>query len=185
MIEYFEGGQKCEENRSHRSTEVEIICCEGTHIKNFIAASVYYGFNENPSGPNNPHGLKLPAATLATIDEPKLCKYKATVCSPLMCKRPEELTTLTSTVPLKDSSVPQLAPVMKFINTTCLNKQEDWWTYELCFNSGVRQVRYEIEQSMTADGKLTQTQSVASQYQLGVAPLALYTNETGLKNMVV
>lgn len=164
---------------------MEIICCEGTDFKNYIASSIYYGILDNPTN-YNLNGFKLPAATLSGISEPRVCRYKATVCSPLLCKRPDIVATpAPTTVALKDSSVPQLVPIMKHINSTCLTKQEDWWTYELCFNSGVRQVRYETEQSLTADGKLVLKQSLVSQYQLGLAPLALYTNETELKKLVM
>lgn len=52
----------------------------------------------------------------------------------------------------------QLVEVMKGINSTCLIKQEEWWTYELCFNNAVRQVRFNLEQTALPDGTLVQKQ---------------------------
>jgi hypothetical protein len=152
---------------------------------------VYFGVKEAAANTQNGvlNNMKLPPLTLSMVEEPGLCKYEATVCSPLLCERPTHMhhsgVSHAVTVPLKDSSVPQLAPTMKFINNTCLTKQEDWWTYELCFNSGLRQVRYDIEQSITAEGKLMQKNVLMSQYQLGTAPLALYANESALKALVM
>lgn len=78
-----------------------------------------------------------------------------------------------------------LTPLMKRINSTCLSKQEEWWTYELCFNTGIRQVRYEIEQSVTAEGKLVQKNVLVSQYQLGLAPTDLYSNEEEIHQRIM
>jgi len=156
------------------------VCCEGTSIKNFISAAAYYANMENAAAQG---GIRLPAATLASITEPDLCAYEVTVCSPLMCKRPSEVLAPASQVALIHSSAAQLAPIMKYINATCLTKQEDWWTYELCFNSGLRQVRYDIEQT-TVDGVITQSQVLLNQYQLGVAPVHIYTDEHELKERI-
>lgn len=166
------------------------ICCEGpkAKYKNFITADVYFGVSEAAANDmNGLNGLKLPPLTLSAISEPAVCEYEATVCSPLLCERPKHPSTVqgAGSVPLKDNSVPQLAPVMKFVNSTCLTKQEDWWTYELCFGSGLRQVRYDLQQSVTAEGKLVQKNVLLSQYQLGLAPLQLYTDESALKAHVM
>lgn len=159
---------------------MHIVCCEGAGIKNYISAAAYYANLDSTAAQS---GIKLPAATLASITEPDLCSYEVTVCSPLMCKRPSDVLAPASQVALVHSSAAQLAPIMKYINSTCLAKQEDWWTYELCFNSGLRQVRYDIEQS-TVDGVMTQKQVLLSQYQLGFAPVEIYTDEHELKERV-
>lgn len=157
------------------------MCCEGSAVKNFISAAAYFASADSTSS----HGFKLPAGTIASITEPDLCTYEVTVCSPLMCKRPSEVLSSdsASSVAFKDTSASQLASVMKFLNSTCLNRQEDWWTYELCFNSGLRQVHYDIQQ-VVVDKKVTQKQLLLSQYQLGVAPVELYSDEAALKKSV-
>jgi len=181
IIEYFENGQRCDETGEGRSTEVHIICCEGSAVKNFISAAAYYASMDGTA----PHNLKLPAGTIASITEPDLCAYEVTVCSPLMCKRPSVVlsTASASQVPFKDTPSAQLASVMKFINSTCMSRQEDWWTYELCFHSGLRQVHYDIQQ-VVVDKKVTQKQLLLSQFQLGLAPVELYWDEEALKKSV-
>lgn len=181
IIEYFENGQRCDETGEGRATEVHIVCCEGSAVKNYISAAAYYASVDGTAS----HNLKLPAATIASITEPDLCAYEVTVCSPLMCKRPSEVlsTAAASQVALKDAPSAQLASVMKFINSTCLSKQEDWWTYELCFNSGLRQVHYDIQQ-VVVEKKVTQKQLLLSQFQLGLAPVELYSDEDALKKSV-
>mmetsp|Transcript_37799 Transcript_37799/g.65313 ORF Transcript_37799/g.65313 Transcript_37799/m.65313 type:complete len:812 (-) Transcript_37799:9-2444(-) len=181
IIEYFENGQRCDETGEGRATEVHIVCCEGSAVKNYISAAAYYASVDGTAS----HNLKLPAATIASITEPDLCAYEVTVCSPLMCKRPSEVlsTASASQVALKDAPSAQLASVMKFINSTCLSKQEDWWTYELCFNSGLRQVHYDIQQ-VVVEKKVTQKQLLLSQFQLGLAPVELYSDENALKKSV-
>ena len=160
---------------------MHIVCCEGSAVKNYISAAAYYASVDGTAS----HNLKLPAATIASITEPDLCAYEVTVCSPLMCKRPSEVlsTASASQVALKDAPSAQLASVMKFINSTCLSKQEDWWTYELCFNSGLRQVHYDIQQ-VVVEKKVTQKQLLLSQFQLGLAPVELYSDENALKKSV-
>ena len=129
MIEYFEGGRHCDENGAKRSSAVHIQCCEGTNHKNFIPADMYYSAAL-------PKGVKLPSITLVSVAEPSTCQYEMTVCSPLLCPPPltwglnrdggkgmtqhSEDSTATAAV-----AAPQLTAVMKRINGTCLNKQEE------------------------------------------------------------
>jgi hypothetical protein len=40
MVEYFSGGQYCDETQGHRATEVHIQCCEGLNINNVAVAPV-------------------------------------------------------------------------------------------------------------------------------------------------
>jgi Glucosidase II beta subunit-like protein len=35
--------------------------------------------------------------------------------------------------------------VMAAIGSTCLMKTEEWWSYEVCFNKGVRQFHIQLE----------------------------------------
>jgi hypothetical protein len=73
---------------------------------------------------------------------------------------------------------------MKLINSTCVIKQEDWWTYELCFSKGVRQIRFNIEQSMNTEGKIIQKQVVAAQFVLGLPILVNYEDEEQLAGQI-
>ncbi len=148
VIDFFVGGQKCDENRQERSTEVHMQCCEGTTIPNFITADAYFADQSlaRSSAPRPP----MPKATLNAIKEPKTCAYRATVCTPLLCKR-------EVVPPVADASPGQaLTSVMKALNSTCLMKQEEWWTYELCFAKGIRQLRINNEHSVLPDGTVEQ-----------------------------
>eukprot|EP01038_Epipyxis_sp_PR26KG_P014827 gene14827-19920_t len=174
MVEYFVEGQKCDENGNRRHTEVTIQCCEGLPVNNYIPVDVYFS-------QQNKRQSNLPAATLSTINEPDLCSYKATVCTPLLCEQHQKKHN-----PImkknEDSLVnPKITRVMRSLNNTCILKPEDWWTYELCFNKGVRQVKFIYEQTPLPDGSIQQKQVVASQFQLGLPILDIYINETALQ----
>jgi hypothetical protein len=164
---------------------VHIECCEGGRFgNNYVTAAAYYS-----AGPN----LKPPVATLAEVTEPDTCKYRAVVCTPLLCANPFIKAPSTSYVrgagggsstSSRSDPTASLVSLMSSIKTKCLNKQEDWWTYELCFSTGLRQARYDLEQIHSADGKLVHKQSLVNQYNLGTAPLSLYDNETFLNESI-
>ncbi len=118
---------------------MHIQCCEGSGIQNFIPVDVYYAEKKAAAGTGPP----IPKATLNTISEPRTCAYKATVCTPLLCKRA-----------VKEKSDQVLSDILRSLNNTCLMRQEDWWTYELCFAKGIRQLRINSEQSVLPDGAI-------------------------------
>ena len=61
---------------------------------------------------------------------------------------------------MSDESISNLHT--KFIESilpTCLKKQEEWWSYELCFNKGLRQIRYHLDKyDVMPDGQIIQKQ---------------------------
>jgi len=170
IVDYFQGGQICHENNQLRSVEVHVQCCDGEGIPNAIPSEAYTSFDQTHSS--------FPLAVLNRITEPELCAYQATVCSPLLCLKPK-----TSVNQDTKSRHPRFSDVMKQINTTCLAKQEEWWTYELCFNKGVRQVRFNLEQAVTAEGNVVQKQVLANQYILGLPNFPIYQDEEALVAM--
>jgi hypothetical protein len=207
LVDFYEGGQHCDETNKPRSVEVHIQCCDSLNIPNVIPSEAYFQAEKTA----NP----FPRAALARIMEPSVCAYQATVCSPLLCQRldyeDEEIPSSDASSASSSSSSSAAAPtttttattatgrkltkrvysktkpvkfteIMKTINSTCLARQEEWWTYELCFNKGVRQVRFNLEQSVTAEGTVIQKQVLANQYVLGTPPFDLYLNEPGLLN---
>jgi hypothetical protein len=137
---------------------------------------------------------QAPVAPLTEVTEPDTCKYRAVVCTPLLCANPFIKAPATSfvrgdggssgSVSSRRDSTASLVSLMSSIKTKCLNKQEDWWTYELCFSTGLRQARYDLEQLHSADGKLVHKQSLVNQYNLGTAPVPLYDNETFLNESI-
>jgi hypothetical protein len=63
LVDFFEGGQRCDENNRPRRTQVHIQCCPE---------------RESPE-------MVLTAA-LVGINEPNICEYEAIVCSSLLCE---------------------------------------------------------------------------------------------------
>eukprot|EP01034_Spumella_vulgaris_P023711 gene23711-29959_t len=172
VIDYFTNGQHCDENNSPRTTEVHLQCCEGEHIQNYIPTDVYYAQSKRNTGP------PMPKATMNILEEPNTCAYKAVVCTPLLCKPNKPIFPTTA---IGGSA---LTNVMLSLNNSCLMRQEDWWTYELCFTKGVRQLRINVEQSVLADGTVEQKKVVVNQYILGNPLLEVYANETALSERV-
>jgi hypothetical protein len=94
MIEYFSGGQYCDETQGYRSTEVHIQCCEGLNINHVAVPQMNVaqplqpggveghdsgaGTSEEPPAPG-------PVAALKASAEPRICAYQLVVCSRLLC----------------------------------------------------------------------------------------------------
>jgi hypothetical protein len=51
-----------------------------------------------------------------------------------------------------------LLEVMKDLSVLCLGRQEEWWTYELCFGKGIRQFHVHVDVAKDDKGVLTQKQ---------------------------
>jgi len=63
-------------------------------------------------------------------------------------------------------------------------RQEDWWTYELCFNSGIKQFHVTTETQRQENGAIVQIQKINSHFSLGNAPIHLFYNETALRELI-
>eukprot|EP01031_Cornospumella_fuschlensis_P025260 gene25260-30504_t len=70
---------------------------------------------------------------------------------------------------------------LRAVESLCLVKQEEWWTYEVCINKGIRQIRFNIEQTISTEGAIVQKQVLANQYILGNAPTKMFKNESALE----
>lgn len=105
---------------------------------------------------------------ILSVSEPSVCAYKMTVCVPAMCF-PNPPTSLpaaaaaaagphsqagssagsASLAPLNILADPHsqldLVTIMRALNATCLHRQVDWWTYELCYAKGIRQFHLALE----------------------------------------
>lgn len=182
LVDYFKGGQKCDENNQQRATEVHIQCCDGTNYPHYVNSASYHSSQDH-----KPHH-QIPKATLNSVIEPQLCSYQAVVCTPLLCPRDPPKRASAKRGGLKDAEVDvsrgahfkSYVDFIRQVEPLCLVKAEDWWTYELCFNKGVRQIRFNLEQSVSPEGTIVQKQVLVNQYTLGVAPTHVYKNETAL-----
>jgi hypothetical protein len=110
------------------------------------------------------------------------------VCVPALCRSVEveqevDIVTEDSALPTGKTAT-NLLNIIEFLNSSCLLRQEDWWSYELCFGKGIRQFHMQIESEMKderGERVIVQHESLQSQYFLGNAPTRLYTNITALE----
>ena len=216
MVEYFSGGQYCDETQGYRSTEVHIQCCEGLNINNVAVPSVAQagmGLNmgnpfppaahaadqmhgEQPAeggvgGPAGIPGQKEhtgnsagPVAILKASAEPRVCSYQLVVCSHLLCPDkppPDHEDILGGGGDGGDVNRPgerspsggnmTLAQVMTNVQNLCLFKAEEWWTYELCFNKGIRQFHVNVQMITDENGEVkSYEQTMETEYTLGKPP---------------
>jgi hypothetical protein len=70
--------------------------------------------------------------------------------------------------------------VVKSLAKNCLYRQEDWWMYEICFNTGIRQMHARSETVQQGNGVIQHMQIIDDQYSLGEAPVEIYSNITAL-----
>jgi len=140
VIDYFEDGQHCDETGEGRKSEVHIQCCDSL---------------TDPDGAHNQNG---PKAYLSDVTEPALCYYKFTVCTKLLCTK-KDYEAHKKNVTLVD--------VMNELLSSCMVRQEDWWTYELCFNSGIKQFHVMTETQRQENGAIVQVQKVNNHFSLG------------------
>jgi hypothetical protein len=83
-----------------------------------------------------------------------------------------------------------LTQVLNSIINLCLVRQEEWWTYELCFKHGVRQFHLQAETTQTPSTKkggqatITQQMVVTAEFSLGNAPAGMFGSEEDLMTLV-
>ena len=209
MVEYFSGGQYCDETQGYRSTEVHIQCCEGLNINNVAVPPVtQVGMGLNMGSPFPPghaadHHLNPmngehddipgqkehmgssagPVAILKASAEPRVCSYQLVVCSHLLCpdKPPPDNDDILGgggeggdvhrTGGRPPSGNMTLAQVMTTVQSLCLFKAEEWWTYELCFNKGIRQFHVNVQMITDENGEVkSYEQTMETEYSLGKPP---------------
>ena len=191
IIQYFEKGQHCDENGKLRSTELHIQCCVGLPgYSELLSKGVFATDAKGTPG----HVLKndeMPVAILMKVEEGMLCNYKATACSSLLCTHNDDDDNNSNNdgssgkdMKSKAGGRFSLINVMNAINNTCLHKLEEWWTYELCFGSGIRQVHYELQQSRIGN-QFVQKQEAVNQYSLGHAPMVVFKSEELLQKHIM
>lgn len=185
MIEYFEEGQRCDETGHGRTTEVHIECCEGQPYQHMSSEAFRSAMMKQKQGSLIP----IPKATLNHIEEPSVCHYKAISCTPLLCEPKEEPNSLSLESSSSVAGTGELfVDIMKAVNNTCMVRQEDWWTYEVCLNKGIRQMHFNVESTpgVSNDGTVTQKHVLANLYILGNPPVAsVYSDGNALLDRTV
>lgn len=157
--------------------------------------------------------MQVPVSYIAGVLEPSLCTYQIVVCAQHMCpllqpkkeaetdeEEEEEREGREGDVQLSAQEVEArarraerrrerrlqdyLVLTMETLNKTCMARQEEWWTYELCFRSGLRQYHISMELVRQPDGSMHQHGVLAAEFSLGAAPIAFYGNGSALQAVI-
>ena len=132
VIDKYEFGQPCDETGSGRKTEVHLICCDKGAIDKLNS--------QNPKDKNA-------VARIKSINEPETCSYELFVCVQMLCDSEKTAEMQREAKATKKQIEEEKVPLARFLHsfeTLCLSKGESWWTYEVCFGKGVKQVHYEF-----------------------------------------
>lgn len=121
---------------------------------------------EAKTGPINPLALLL-----LNIEEVELCTYKMSACSPLLCQAEQVDQTLVDIT-------------TQLSRSPCLTRQEEWWTYEVCFNRSVIQFHAKLVPVVQDESKVNLQHVVESKFELGFPPHQLFENETALRERI-
>ena len=173
IVEYYKGGQKCDENGALRSTEVTIKCCPEKLAGNNKKKQLNHHQGSQSNSKINSNNLRPITSTdsypqIQSIHEPALCEYRLTVCYDLLCSasNEDEIESQPSTLV---EIVQQIAPM-------CMSRVEDWWTYELCFSKEVRQFHVETSVSVDKQGRGVEKRQIHQLFSLGHKPFSTDTN---------
>ncbi len=168
MIDYYKDGQFCDETKTGRNIEVHMQCCKEGKIKTDKkdSRSPDTASSSDPSVKDKYNNI----LQILEVSEPNVCSYKAVVCSDTMCplsvihtSSSEKSGHSASLSPQKTISSFQKKTISQVLRSlasasTCLYKQEDWWTYELCLNGQLRQYHVGIELTPLENGEYLQQQ---------------------------
>lgn len=199
VIDYYENGQHCDETGVGRMSQVHFRCCRKSYKNQ--PQPMGQGFASQDEHIHrimitDERGIKPPVLELYRIHyirETSVCQYEIIICMESMCLQRPETKDVNSNGGTNQSelSIPpipssyDLALFMGHVNNTCLFRQEDWWTYELCFNKGIRQYHSQLTAIQQPDGKIIQASEIHSEFSLGYPPLETYDNLTALNTMTI
>jgi hypothetical protein len=135
-----------------------------------------------------------------------MCQYQFIVCLPLLCppsdvnigdesqaslqRKAHEIPTAglqQALQTLKARAKPKtILDVMEVLISKCHVRLEEWWTYELCFNTGIRQFHMQAMSVADNAGKPAATQmKVTGEFSLGTAPFSVLRSLSALEAAVV
>lgn len=152
VIQYFDGGQYCDEIDDGRKSRVVLQCCADL-----------------------PVDQSKPKAVVVNVHESDVCSYDIIVCTSVLCR--------------KDAKTPEdlsLAAIVKLLLAPpCMNRHEEWWMYELCFDKSIRQFHSRVVPVMQDNQQVNLQLVLESEFFLGYPPSPeTFTNETALEEMV-
>ena len=144
MTENFNHGDICPATNSPRTVSVIYRCCSIKAMDAFKSGILYKG--------------KPIASTIAAainIEEPSVCSYQITICTPLLCHGlADQYEQGVHTPEMGKKPLKQPSPVRRprkehesiretldrTLEHVCLQKVgSDWWSYEICHGTNIRQ----------------------------------------------
>ncbi|CAN0097078.1 unnamed protein product [Scytosiphon promiscuus] len=177
IMDFYEGGDICEETGGSRSLKTAITCCAASQV-----ADESY--------------TTRPLAILVSIQarlrdsswecgrrEVSTCSYLVQVCSQLLCPDDENEVAHGKGVDAKPSSDVAVAGmghtiggvrgILQELEGCFPPKKESWWSYKLCFSKGISQ--YHEDMFWKADGSLVS--KVTDEFSLGKWDKSTVTGE--------
>ena len=183
MVDYFTNGQRCDETNDNRKATVTFTCCIDADMQTSLTPSYVRVANIHPSTQQRivKNGKAAPelGIYIDSIVETQICQYDIAVCVPSMCyhlpvQSADDVVTKANSKRRTPSIVDKkrklndalkvieeetsLVKVVEALSKNCLYRQNDWWTYEVCFGTGIRQFHTRLESVHHPSGATTQTQ---------------------------
>ena len=144
MTEIFNHGDVCPATNFPRSSSVIYRCCSIQAMEAFKSGILYKG---------KPISSTIAAAI--NIEEPSVCSYHITICTPLLCHGlADQYEHGVHTPEMGKKPLKQPSPVRRprkehesiretldrTLEHVCLQKVgSDWWSYEICHGKNIRQ----------------------------------------------
>lgn len=213
VVDYYADGQYCDETTVGRQAEVHMQCCDGLTISNRKHNKPIVPQTQPQQVPNaSPASLDLlnNKVEIKSWTEPSVCSYRIVLCSESLCPRIDALNSKQTQEKLektevlaneselvdiaKTSEASSLVSVLTRLQGVCFYRQENWWTYEFCFDGLVKQYRLQqVPVQMQQDvmlGASIPVQMLPLQpvvqalFILGTAPVDIYNSEELLSSHV-
>lgn len=169
----FAGGQLCDETGAPRSTKVLFRCCsEHEHLLGSRLGHAEY--------------KRGTVAHILGVREPNLCEYEVIVCAAPLCEhqhpapgpagegaaeegggdagRRAARGTAAAAARLRSMTPNQI--LKDVLGDVCLQRNEGWWTYEICDGTAARQFHLVSEQDASGKSII----KVETEYSLGELP---------------
>ena len=121
------------------------------------------------------------------MSEPALCQYRLYVCADVMClpkDMPGELArVLESQVDKAQPPLTHESPeeIVRSILPMCMQRSEEWWTYELCFAKEVKQFHVDVSVSIDSSGRRVEKREVSFALSLPML-IALFCSLSALSD---
>ena len=162
VVDFYEGGDFCEETGEKRSLKTSITCCPADRVP--------VDFQDTS-----------PVAVLVSIQEISTCSYLAKVCSRLLCPAAaDELAVgqgeggaVSSGVGALATEVGGVLGILQELEACFPPKKDTWWSYKLCLLEGMSQYHEDLFQK--TDGTLVS--KVTDEYSLGEWDRSTVTDE--------